>query len=176
MLPSPRPLALAASALLLALPACGAPTAPSASSPTAGLAPLGIGGDYRSYRKVTTEPFLSDAHGGLWVDVYVNELGADAYVKGADVPVGTIVVKEGWLAEDGRPSTKPGPVFVMRLEPPGTTPPERAGWYYALWGPTPGGPVYWQGDDPHLADCWNKCHNTYRQGLGGLTPSSLVPR
>jgi Cytochrome P460 len=170
------PPSLCAVALLTALAGCGAgsATTPATSPPAAALE---FGADYRSsYRKVTAEPFLSTAHSGIWVDVYVNELGADAYAQGKPVPVGTIIVKEGWQDDGGRPSTRPAPLFVMRREPDGTTPPERAGWTYAMWAQKPEGTVYLRGDDAGLERCWSECHGSYPQGLGGLTPSSIVPR
>jgi Cytochrome P460 len=158
------------------------PLAPGSAQASAQIAdderfgPLTIGADYRSYRKLTAAPFLSAAHGDRWVDVYVNELGADAYLQGTPVPVGTIVVKESWEDSAGAPSITAGPVFVMRREPPGSTPPEREDWYYAMWWDKPGEPVYLRGNSPKVAFCWEQCHALYYQGLGGLTPSSVLPR
>src|ERR1043166_3124972 len=51
-------------------------------------APLEVGADYLRYRKLTDKPFQSLDHGNRWVDVYVNEIGAAAYLSGAPIPVG----------------------------------------------------------------------------------------
>ena len=61
--------------------------------------------------------------------------------------------------------------------------PEHDDWWYALhWASPPpedaaqfGGPIYWRGRSPRVAYCW-KCHDDYVNSLGGLVPSSLLPR
>ena len=166
--------------------ACGGNgTAPIHAARTAGqrvdeaFGPLEVGADYASFRKVSSEPFLSSAHGGRWVEVYVNAIGADAYVRGTAVPDGTIVVKTSWQDDHGHASAVPGPIFVMRKDHDGSAP-ERGDWYYAIHWAKPtadqGGPIYWRGDSPKVEYCYLSCHTLYDRGLGGLTPSSLVPR
>jgi hypothetical protein len=137
--------------------------------------PLEVGADYRSYRKLTPEPFLSRVHGNRWVEVWVSEAGADAYLDGGAIPVGTVVVKASWSNEGGRPGA-PGPIFVMRKEAPGYAP-EHEDWYHAIhWAePDEGAPLYWRGRSPKVAYCYD-CHDSYDRGLGGLTPSSLLLR
>jgi len=169
------------------LASCGG--APAVSSPATaaaaaadGFEPLGIGADYPSYRKLTPTRFKSRVHGNRWVDVYVNEIGADAYLDGGDIPVGTTVVKASWEDADGKPSDFAGPTYVMRKEAPGYAP-EHDDWYYAIhWArPTPeqaqllGGPIYWQGASPRVAYCYD-CHDSYDRSLGGLVPSSVLWR
>jgi hypothetical protein len=152
------------------------------SDPESRFGPLEVGADYRTFRKVTTEPFLSRVHGNRWVDVYVNEIGADAYVHGGEIPVGTTVVKTSWQDDDGAPSTVAGPIYVMQKRPIATSP-EHDGWYFAIhWAKPPpddarrfGGPIYWRGGSPKVAFCW-QCHDAYDNSLGGLVPSSIVPR
>jgi hypothetical protein len=164
-----------------ASPATAAPKAAAAPTPS-GFPALGIGGDYLRYRKLTPAPFLSKVHGNRWVDVYVNELGADAYLDGGPIPVGTTIVKASWEGKDGAPSTVAGPTYVMRKEKPGYAP-DHDDWYFAIyWAePTPeqraklGGPIYWQGASPKVAYCY-ACHDSYDRDLGGLTPSSLLDR
>ena len=144
--------------------------------------PLEVGADYETYRRLTTEPFQSLDHGNRWVHVYVNEIGADAYLDSGDVPVGTIVVKTSVQNVDGRPSNIPGPIFVMEKRATGYAP-EHDDWWYAIhWASPPpaeaarfGGPIYWRGRSPRVAYCW-KCHDDYANSLGGLVPSSLLPR
>ena len=144
--------------------------------------PLDVGADFATYRKLTRRPFLSRVHGNRWVDVYVNERGADAYLSGAPIPVGTIIVKRSWQDDDGRPSTVAGPIYVMEKRAPGYFP-AHDDWFYGIhWAAPPpdearryGGPIYWRGKSPRAAYCWD-CHDDYDRGLGGLVPSSVVPR
>jgi hypothetical protein len=144
--------------------------------------PLEVGADYETYRHLTTEPFQSLDHGNRWVHVYVSEIGADAYLAASDIPVGTIVVKTSVQNVGGRPSDIPGPIFVMEKRAKGYAP-EHDDWWYAIhWASPPpeeaakfGGPIYWRGHSPHVAYCW-RCHDDYANSLGGLVPSSLLPR
>jgi hypothetical protein len=144
--------------------------------------PLEVGADYLGYRKVTDKPFRSLDHGNRWVDVYVNEVGAAAYLSGAPVPTGTIVVKTSWLDDGGQPGPIEGPVFVMAKRAPGDAA-AHGDWYYAIrWADPPadearrfGGPFYWRGASPRIKYCW-ECHELYDRQLGGLTPSSQLPR
>jgi hypothetical protein len=177
--------------LLVLTAACGSspsrssrPVAAPAATPPAPAAraenrfgPLEVGAEYLGYRKVSSEPFLSRAHSNRWVEVYVDEGGADAYVVGDPVPVGTTVVKTSWLDQSGRPGPVAGPIWVMRKEPAGYDL-DHGDWYFAVhWAkPTRGAPVYWRGKTPEIAFCAIECHDSYDDSLGGLTPSSLVPR
>ncbi len=144
--------------------------------------PLEVGADYLSYRKVTDKPFQSLDHGNRWVDVYVNAIGATEYLSGAPVPIGTIVVKTSWQDDHGAPSNVVGPLFIMEKRAPGYAP-EHDDWYFAIhWANPPpseakkfGGPIYWRGKSKRAAYCW-ECHDLYDRRLGGLTPSSQLPR
>lgn len=172
-------------ALCIAFVACAPPPASEPAlarvDPEETFGPLTVGRDYLSYRKFTPQPFLSRAHGNRWVDVYVSAVGAEVYETGAEVPVGTIVVKTSWVDEGGAPSQVAGPIFVMEKRAPGYFP-EHGDWYYAIHWEKPtgsfakGGPIYWQGKSPRVAYCYDGCHDNYERGLGGLLPSSLLPR
>ena len=179
-----------------AAPAPGAPGAQPAGGPSGSKAgsaassatnedafgPLEVGADYETYRRLTTEPFQSLDHGNRWVHVYVNETGAEAYLAAGDIPIGTIVVKTSVQNVDSKPSAIPGPIFVMEKRAQGYAP-EHDDWWYAIhWASPPpkeaarfGGPIYWRGRSPRVAYCW-KCHDDYANSLGGLVPSSLLPR
>jgi hypothetical protein len=144
--------------------------------------PLEVGGDYASYRRVTDEMFRSLDHGNRWVHVYVNATGVEPYLAGGDIPVGTVIVKTSVQNVDGKPSDIEGPIFVMEKRAPGYAP-EHDDWWYAIqWANPPeaeakkfGGPFYWRGTSLKVAYCW-KCHDDYANSLGGLVPSSLLPR
>jgi hypothetical protein len=153
------------------------------ASPEDRFAPLDVGADYATYRRLTEKPFLSRVHGNRWVDVYVNEIGADAYLSGAPIPVGTKIVKTSWQQDDdGGPSKIAGPIYVMEKRAPGYFP-DHEDWYFAIhWAAPPpadaakyGGPIYWRGKSPRAAYCW-ECHDSYDRSLGGLVPSSVLPR
>jgi len=176
---------------IVVVAACGArpvapPRAAAAPAPSPGsedrFGPLEVGADYRSYRKLTDHPFLSLDHGNLWVDVYVNAIGADAYLRGDDVPVGTTIIKTSWPDDHGRPAAVTGPLYVMQKRAPGYDP-AHGDWYYAIWWPDPPpeaapkftGPSYWRGKSPKIAFCAH-CHDSFDHSLGGLTPSSALPR
>lgn len=147
-----------------------------------GFGPLEVGADYASYRRVTDEMFRSLDHGNRWVHVYVNEIGAEPYLAGGAIPVGTIIVKTSVQAVDDRPSDIEGPIFVMEKRAKGYAPAQDDWWYAIHWAHPPaaeaarfGGPFYWRGRSPRVAYCW-KCHDDYVNSLGGLIPSSLLPR
>lgn len=166
----------------IVLAACGGSPVAATPAPDERFGPLEVGADYASYSKLTEQPFQSADHGGRWVDVYVNRVGAAAYLSGAPVPVGTIVVKTSWQDDGGAPSGVPGPVFVMEKRAAGYAP-AHGDWYYAIrWADPPaaeraklGGPFYWRGASPRVAYCW-ECHDSYDRQLGGLISSSILKR
>jgi hypothetical protein len=136
--------------------------------------PLEVGSDYSSYRKVSKAPFLSKTHGGRFVEVYVNDVGYEAYTKDLDHPEGTVIVKTSWENVGGAPSSTPGPIFVMRKERAGYSP-DHEDWYYAIHWEKPTaaqlgflkGPIYWRGKSPKIEYCW-KCHDDYDKSIGGI--------
>ena len=117
------------------------------------------------------------------MNVYVTDPGAKAYVDGGAIPVGTVVVKASFVSgPDGQPSSVAGPLFVMQKRAKGYDPDHDDWWYAIHWAAPPpaeaaklGGPFYWRGRSERVAYCWD-CHESYDRGLGGLVPSSLLPR
>lgn len=151
---------------------------PRPQDPESVFGPLEVGGDYATYTKLTDEPFLSLDHGNRWVDVYVNEVGRTAYDSSAAIPEGTIVVKTSMLDDNGRPGTRPGPIYVMQKRAPGYAPDERDWWFAIHWASPDDpkdGPIYWRGKSPRVDYC-NACHGDYDRSLGGLIPSSVLKR
>jgi hypothetical protein len=138
-------------------------------------APLDVGADWSTYKKMNKAPVPSKTHGGRFVDTYINELGVASYGNDdADVPVGTVIVKTSWEGKDGQPTDVPGPVFVMKKMAPGYAP-DHEDWYFAIHWEKPTeaqlqllkGPIYWRGHSPKVAYCYT-CHDNYVRSLGGV--------
>ena len=133
-------------------------------------APLEIGTDWQSYTKLNKASYLSETHGGRMVDTYVNEAGFEAFKKGEDLPVGSIVVKTSKDSKDGTE----GPLFVMEKRAPGFNK-EHGDWWFAIhwanppekWKKTLGGPVYWRTPSKKAMYC-SDCHDNYVTGMGGV--------
>jgi hypothetical protein len=172
-------------ALLALLSGCGGGASPGDTSPAgedraAAFSPLEVGADYRSWKMVNTQPFLSPTHGKRFVNIYVNEVGLAAYTGEAEFPVGTIIVKDSFESQGGKPSEVAGPLFVMEKRRAGYAP-EHQDWYYALyWSNVPpdwvdrmGGvrQVHWRSPSPKIDYCW-KCHENYDREVG-LPPEPL---
>jgi hypothetical protein len=153
---------------------------PAVTDGEAVFGPLEVGADWQTYKQMNSSPVLSKTHGGRFVDTWVNEVGAAAYQGEADIPVGSVVVKTSWENDGGKPSTVPGPIFVMRKMEPGYAP-DHGDWYYAIHWAEPvgeqqaklGGPIYWRGKSKKVDYCWT-CHDNYDRELGGVPPDHQV--
>lgn len=138
--------------------------------------PLEIGADWATYTKLNKASFKSDTHGGRMVDSYVNTIGLDAFNKGEEMPVGSIVVKTSKDSTDG--ST--GPVFVMEKRAAGFNK-EHGDWWFAIhWAEPPenwkkrfGGPIYWR-TPSKKADYCAKCHDDFVTGIGGVPDEQKI--
>ena len=143
--------------------------------------PLEVGKDWQSYTKVNTTPVESGDHGNRFVDTYVNDVGLEAYKsEEAEIPVGTVVVKTSWERDGDKPSTTPGPIFVMEKRAAGFDA-ENGDWYYAIhWEePTPKfkakfGQMYWRSPSKKVKYCY-ECHNDYDRQLGQVPEEQRVP-
>lgn len=94
---------------------------------------------YREWTPVSALPGNPGFHGGRFLLTYVNEVGAEEYLKYLEergpMPAGTVIAKESFAVTD-KGEAKPGPLFFMVKAEPGGAP-ETADWLYALV--TPGG-------------------------------------
>jgi hypothetical protein len=76
--------------------------------------------DYRGWRRFNSAPYLSAAHGNLYINNYANE-SAQAYghfESAGKMPVGAIIAKDSFIVErDG--TVRPGPLFIMEKMPKG---------------------------------------------------------
>ena len=133
--------------------------------------------DYRkNLVQMNARAWNSRTHGHRWVNVFVSPQAVEAYKNQSSLPTGSLVVKESFENDHGKPATLQGPLYVMEkgeaAQSPGT-----GGWRYALkWeNPAPGnpehiqGPVTWLPGDPGLASCV-RCHNHFKANdyMGGV--------
>ena len=147
------------------------------ADPAAVYAALEVGADYKSYNKVSTGPFLSPTHGKRFVEIYVNDIGLEAYKTGEDSPVGTVIVKSSWEAEgkgDARKATDvPGPLFVMKKMEAGFDDDHNNWWYGLHWEQVPakwqkamgGAQAYWRWPSKKVNYC-SDCHDNYPGEVG----------
>ena len=151
------------------------PTA-TATDANAVYGPLEHGSDYKSWTKLNKEAFRSPTHGKRFVNVYVNDIGLEAF-KSEDMPFpeGSIVVKDSWEAKDGQPSDVAGPIFVMHKRAKGYDA-ENEDWWFALhWENVPanwqkrvgGKQVYWRSPSKKVNYCGG-CHQNYDRAIGGV--------
>ena len=154
----------------------GTGTGGEAVTTTEGYAPLEVGADYASWTKVNTEAFRSPTHGKRMVDVYVNDVGLEAYKsEDGEMPVGSILVKTSWENDaDGNPSQSPGPIFVMHKREAGFDPDNEDWWYALHWEQVApkfqgamGTQAYWRSPSKKVDYCW-ECHSNYDRHLGGV--------
>ena len=90
--------------------------------------------DYRNWTSANTLPANPGFHGGRFLLTWVNEVGAEEYLKYKDedvnIPAGTIIAKESFaVSEAGK--VQPGPLFIMEKVAAGVSP-ETDDWYYMM--------------------------------------------
>ncbi len=152
---------------------CSTGTTPNkAADPYSSYAPLGVGCDYKNYRKVNKKQYPSPTHGGRFVDTWVNDIGYAAYTSDAEMPVGTVLVKTSVEVAEGKPTNTPGPIFIMEKKSPGYSEATND-WYYAFhwakttstWKTKLGERVYWRSPSPKVNYCYS-CHENYDREIG----------
>lgn len=127
---------------------------------------------WQSYNKVSKDKWISPTHGKRFVEIYVNDVGVEAYKANQAMPVGSIVVKPSWENEGGQPGAD-GPLFVMVKKEPGYAP-DNGDWFYAFeWAQPTGkwkdkGPIKWKSPSNSVEYCLD-CHDTEGDHqLGGV--------
>lgn len=133
--------------------------------------------------KLNARSWVSRTHGKRWVNTYVSKSVVEAYEAGESLPEGSLVVKESFQDQGGKPSRTEGPLYVMRKGKVSRSP-ATGGWEYALmWEkPVPGNPEGLLAPtralpgDPGLASCI-KCHNRFKSTdyLGGIPEDGEKP-
>jgi hypothetical protein len=163
-------------ALAFAAGGCGRPTPPAPRAPADdpdAFGMLEIGADWPKYTRVNRAAFASPTHGNRFVDIWVNQVGLQAYVSDGGFPVGAVIVKTSVEAVDGKPTEIPGPLFVMQKREAGYAP-EHDDWWYALyWEKVPPSwvgkmgarQIYWRSPSAKVDYCW-ACHESYDRNVG----------
>ena len=96
---------------------------------------LAIAGQYQGWTAYNTQPYVSDTHGGRFVNNYGNQR-AKAYGKyenAGNMPTGSVLVKDSFVVRNGRVLT--GPLFVMEKMPAGFNA-DSGNWRYTLVVPS----------------------------------------
>ncbi len=91
--------------------------------------------DFRGWAKASTVPAAPGFHGGRFLVTWVNEVGAEEYMKYAEapsIPAGTVIAKESFQVTDGGKVRK-GPLFLMEKVAAGSSP-QTDDWYYMMVG------------------------------------------
>lgn len=79
-----------------------------------------VAGNYQTWRRVNTAPYLSATHGNHYLNNYVNEIGAayGRFEKAGRLPVGTVIAKDSFSMTRGGEILLGG-LFVMEKMPGG---------------------------------------------------------
>ena len=89
--------------------------------------------DYRSWKKVSSMPANPGFHTERFLVTYVNDVGAEAYMKYAEdpvIPAGTLIAKESFsITAKGK--VRRGPLFLMEKVAAGKSS-ETMDWYYMM--------------------------------------------
>ena len=75
---------------------------------------LAVAGYYKDWKNYSTQPYVSDTHGGRYVNNYGNSLAASysKYEKAGRMPVGALLAKDSFVAK-GNGKLAAGPLFLM---------------------------------------------------------------
>lgn len=135
--------------------------------------PAGYVADYRNWTPVNTLPANPGVHGGRFLLTWVNDVGAEEYLKykeeDVSIPAGTVIAKESFaVTEKGK--VQSGPLFIMEKRTAGVSP-ETDDWYYMMVAPN-GVPQA----VPVMTAC-SECHQGnygYQGGLGYPDPEVRI--
>ncbi|MEV8465205.1 cytochrome P460 family protein [Fluviibacterium sp. DFM31] len=119
--------------------------------------------DYRDWTAASAFPAAPGVHSERFLVTYVNDVGAEAYMRYAEdpvIPAGTVIAKESFAVSEAGKVT-PGPLFLMQKVEAGTSP-ETLDWYYMAVAPS-GAPMALD-----VMTACNECHLGYdfQGGLG----------
>lgn len=92
--------------------------------------------EYRDWTQASTVPAAPGFHGGRFLITWVNETGADEYLKYAEnptMPAGSVLAKESFSV-NGKGKVIKGPLFLMEKVEAGKSP-DTDDWYYYMVAP-----------------------------------------
>lgn len=148
-----------------------APIAVAAPAPTGDLPARLL--DFASLEPIQKEPVKTTVHGLRWIRTWVSPAAAEAYRAGQSLPAGSRVVMQSFEDKWGRPSSDPGPLYGLEIQPDGKSS------LTLYWGRVPetrrgevGGAerVWWTSGDANLEGCM-ACH---AQGMAPAKDRSTV--
>lgn len=119
--------------------------------------------DYRGWTQASTFPAAPGFHDSRFLMTWVNETGADDYMRYAEdpvIPVGTWIAKESFTVTD-EGEAQPGPLFLMEKVAEGTSP-ETDDWFYMAVAPS-GTPM-----GVNVISACSDCHQGAFGHQGGL--------
>ncbi|MHA1528434.1 MAG: cytochrome P460 family protein [Alphaproteobacteria bacterium] len=129
--------------------------------------------DYRNWTPANTLPANPGFHGGRFLLTWINEVGAEEYLKFADedvnIPAGAVIAKESFAVTVAG-KVKKGPLFIMQKVEAGVSP-ETNDWYYMAVAPN-GTPMA-----VNVMKACNECHMEnygFQGGLGYPDPEVRV--
>lgn len=128
---------------------------------------------YRSWVPASTFPAASGFHGERFLVTYVNEIGADEYLRfkqtGVVMPAGSLLAQESFAIDDqGR--IQPGPLFLMEKVEAGRSP-QTDDWFYMAVSPN-GSPMVMDVISA-CSDCHQKSYG-HQGGVGYPSPEARV--
>jgi len=128
--------------------------------------------EYRTWKKVNTEPVLSASHGNRYVITYLNKVAEPSGLQG-NFPFskGAVLAKESFEAKDAKPGPH-GPLFIMEKRGEGY---DRAheNWHYAVVNPNGAVSLSGSGHERSPTQFCSACHamakaNDYVFGNGTI--------
>lgn len=114
---------------------------------------------YRSWVPASAYPAAPGFHGERFLVTYVNEIGADEYLRfkeeDVEVPAGTLIAKESFAVDD-EGKVQPGPLFFMEKVAAGRSP-QTDDWFYMAVAPN---------GSPMAMDVISACSDCHQQSFG----------
>lgn len=114
--------------------------------------------DYRNWKRVSSMPANPGFHSERFLVTWVNDVGADAYMKYAespDIPAGTLIAKESFMIT-AKGKVRRGPLFLMEKVAAGTSP-KTMDWYYMMVN---------QNGAPMAVDVPTACNTCHMENYG----------
>ena len=93
---------------------------------------LTVAGHYKDWKNFSNQPYVSDTHGGRYVNNYGNSLASSygKYEKAGRMPVGALLAKDSFVAKaNGKLAA--GPLFLMEKMPAGFNT-DSGNWRYTM--------------------------------------------